>query len=596
MHHPRTPGLWRRGPGPRRRWLLHAGLLLACSTTGEVAAEPPPEDLLARAGRDLSPLMRLLNAPTVPWEPGPQEDGRQLFARFQAATVRALAESHPTLAEEVGRPPATWAPDLRNLLVWGYLVRAYHQALPRTLQELVSLPTVAQGEALEVEPAAWRLFGDRVEQLCKAWGLRASRLEQGRVLAISTTLAAPARARPVTLVAVADTAPASPEGWKAPPFAGEVRDRRLVGRGAVTKGGLVAALYALRAIQDAGLKLPAPVQLLVVGTGERGRQRQVPLLPAKLLGPRHFIAVGAFPVTIGERGQARLRIGAPPDTVATLPLEGSPGFKLLGITRQPATPGDPQGWLAARLDPRDTPPGRAATVIRRGLTLWAGQQSAWTGEVREEGDGTLRLELRPEAGALPPLLSLLGGELGVFPDSRGRLARFLAERVTAGPDGSRLGLQLTHPRFPPTELQVLSWQEDGTGEAWAELDVSWPPGLELPQLRERITAAADELARAYRGTLRVSGHGASPHLLDSADPTSRSLLLSYTEATRQEGLPLTAPRASAAKGLKTAPIFGPLGPNATWDPTQVNEELSVEQLLLAARLYTVALQNLAAGR
>ncbi len=61
------------------------------------------------------------------------------------------------------------------------------------------------------------------------------------------------------------------ERWTTPPFEPSVRDGRVFGRGAAdTKGGLCCALYAVKALRDAGVKLAGSVKIQSVAGEEDG--------------------------------------------------------------------------------------------------------------------------------------------------------------------------------------------------------------------------------------------------------------------------------------------------------------------------------------
>ena len=66
--------------------------------------------------------------------------------------------------------------------------------------------------------------------------------------------------------------PGDPEGWKFPPFEGRVEGGRVFGRGALDmKGGLAAALYAAKAIEQAGVNLEGRLLLQsVIGEEDGG--------------------------------------------------------------------------------------------------------------------------------------------------------------------------------------------------------------------------------------------------------------------------------------------------------------------------------------
>ena len=51
------------------------------------------------------------------------------------------------------------------------------------------------------------------------------------------------------------------DGWLYPPYAAEIHDRKIYGRGSTDdKGPVIAALYALKAIKDSGLGLSKKVR------------------------------------------------------------------------------------------------------------------------------------------------------------------------------------------------------------------------------------------------------------------------------------------------------------------------------------------------
>jgi succinyl-diaminopimelate desuccinylase len=60
-----------------------------------------------------------------------------------------------------------------------------------------------------------------------------------------------------------------PAGWSVPPFGGEIRDGRLYGRGSADmKAGVAAAIGAVRALRDAGVRLGGTVRLAIVADEE----------------------------------------------------------------------------------------------------------------------------------------------------------------------------------------------------------------------------------------------------------------------------------------------------------------------------------------
>lgn len=120
-------------------------------------------------------------------------------------------------------------------------------SLPALLSELVAIPSVTPGYDSGGTPPGEHALGDHVADLLAALGADVSRQEvaPGRSNVIGRFMRR-ADAPTIALVPHLDTV--GVKGMTVPPFAGEVRNGRLYGRGACdTKGPMAAALWALRA-------------------------------------------------------------------------------------------------------------------------------------------------------------------------------------------------------------------------------------------------------------------------------------------------------------------------------------------------------------
>src|SRR6056297_1308902 len=96
-----------------------------------------------------------------------------------------------------------------------------------------------------------------------------------------------------------------PEGsnWKHPPYAAEIHDNKMYGRGTIDdKGPAVASLYALKAIKESEVKLNKRVRL-IVGTDEESGWEGLKYYFKKEEQPDFaFSPDAAFPVIHAEKG------------------------------------------------------------------------------------------------------------------------------------------------------------------------------------------------------------------------------------------------------------------------------------------------------
>jgi acetylornithine deacetylase/succinyl-diaminopimelate desuccinylase family protein len=117
----------------------------------------------------------------------------------------------------------------------------------------------ARAIAAEQETACQRAIAGHLESL--GMGVDLWEVLPGRVDVVGRLPDAGSRGRSVILNGHVDVVPAgAPEGWPHAPWSGEIVDGRMWGRGTSDmKGGIVAAIGALRALQRAGIRVAGDV-------------------------------------------------------------------------------------------------------------------------------------------------------------------------------------------------------------------------------------------------------------------------------------------------------------------------------------------------
>lgn len=94
--------------------------------------------------------------------------------------------------------------------------------------------------------------------------------------------------------------------WKHDIYGGQLKDGKIYGNGALDKGALIAALYALKVIKDSGIVLNKKIRL-VVGTDEGKRYTDIKRYLEEERTPiAGFTVDGFFPVVYAEKGVSML--------------------------------------------------------------------------------------------------------------------------------------------------------------------------------------------------------------------------------------------------------------------------------------------------
>lgn len=101
-------------------------------------------------------------------------------------------------------------------------------------------------------------------------------------------------------------------GWEHPPYAAEIIDNRMYGRGALdSKGPSIAAFYALLILKNLGIKPKRPIRI-IFGADEESGMSDIEYYLRKVKAPvMGFVPDNKFPAIYGERGRLIVEVTGP---------------------------------------------------------------------------------------------------------------------------------------------------------------------------------------------------------------------------------------------------------------------------------------------
>ncbi|MCI6686635.1 MAG: Sapep family Mn(2+)-dependent dipeptidase, partial [Ruminococcus sp.] len=183
-------------------------------------------------------------------------------------------------------------------------------AMLDTLQTLIGIPSVATAAPKNGTPYGTNCAKalDFMLQTAESFGLHTTNFDYHVGVADTSTDTAPY----LGILAHLDVVPVMEENWHTPPFTATIQNDCIYGRGAIDdKGPAVAALYAIKAIADAGIQLKKPVRLLLGCNEENGSTDLEYYNQKATMPPLVFTPDGSYPLISIEKGMMRVQFEAP---------------------------------------------------------------------------------------------------------------------------------------------------------------------------------------------------------------------------------------------------------------------------------------------
>ncbi len=374
-----------------------------------------------------------------------------------------------------------------------------------------------------------------------------------------------------------DTVPLG-EGWDLDPCSGALVDGKIYGRGVMDdKGPTIACLYAVKALQLAGVPLRKKIRVIFGLDEESDWKCMEHYLPLAGEPDCSFTPDGAFPVIYGEKGLSIF------DLTGTFPGENSSGVSILEIT----------GGNRANMVP-----DRCSARLRTGMELetaldeW-NHAAGGTLTLRREGeDYILEAEGLSAHGSTPEkgrnAVTLLLRFLHTLPLSQelqGAVRCYLDHMV--GHYGENLGCVMSDELSGPLTVNVGVIHYDG---AQLRLTVN---------IRYPISRTVEEVYSGIRESLAGSGYALepvsnkNPLYVDPKSPLVEKLMRAYQTVTGDmDHPPITISGGTYARAVKNAVAFGPVFPGHPEVGHQKNEWAAVEDLVLCAKAYAQGIAEL----
>ena len=378
-----------------------------------------------------------------------------------------------------------------------------------------------------------------------------------------------------------DVVPAG-DGWQHNPWGAEIEDGKLFGRGiADDKGCAVLALYAMKAVREAGIELKDGVRLILGCDEESGMSDMQHYASCIKMPDYGFSPDAEFPVINIEKGGMSILLTAVSDgeEQAELPI-----YELYAGERQNVVPGTAMAVIGVKDE--DAFKADFARIIEKTgfdvkyvknvngrYTLTATGLSAhasmpWMG--------------KNAAGMLLIVLSELKAGGGIR-----QAVKTLAEKLGMEGDGKSLGLACADEESGALTCNLGILRFDGR-VLKVNLDTRAPMCADFPKL-------------CANAIMNLSGSGIAFHLgayrdtyyVSKDHKVVRGLIDAYTQVTGQQGYAFAIGGGTYSRCMPNTVAFGPNFPGDRDMCHMPDEYMELDKMMLAARIFAVAIAKLA---
>ena len=447
------------------------------------------------------------------------------------------------------------------------IIESMHDEMIDTLQKWIRVPSV-KGEAAPGAP-----FGKEVRSMldmaladCEQMGFKTQNFD-GYIA--HADLGEGSDEDALAILAHLDVVPEG-DGWKYPPYGAVIENGRMYGRGTSDdKGPAVAALYAMKAVKDAGIPLRRKVRLILGCDEESGWEDIAHYNKVATMPRMGFSPDASYPIINIEKGICRLELHG------VLSNEGLQVIAFNNGERPNVIPGRASALVAgdaatvaqaeAAAKKLDIPAEVQLTDKGVSITVTGISGHAAYPETARNANGEMLLLLR---------------ELGV----QGDLC-LLADKIGLDYKGEGLEISVSDgiSGYLTCNLGIIRADEGGV---YATLDIRYPVMTNPDMIIKNVSAS---LPGMRVDAMEVK----EPHHVPAGSELVQNLLDAYHEVTGYERKCLYTGGGTYARSLQEGVAFGASFPQNEDLAHQANEYADIEGLYKNIKIFALAIVKLA---
>ena len=447
------------------------------------------------------------------------------------------------------------------------IIESMHDEMLDTLQKWIRVPSV-KGEATPGAP-----FGKEVRSMldmaladCEQMGFKTQNFD-GYIA--HADLGEGSDEDALAILAHLDVVPEG-DGWKYPPYGAVIENGRMYSRGTSDdKGPAVAALYAMKAVKDAGIPLRRKVRLILGCDEESGWEDIAHYNKVATMPRMGFSPDASYPIINIEKGICRLELHG------VLSNEGLQVIAFNNGERPNVIPGRASALVVgdaatvaqaeAAAKKLDIPAEVHLTDKGVSITVTGISGHAAYPETARNANGEMLLLLR---------------ELGVQGD-----LRLLADKIGLDYKGEGLEISVSDgiSGYLTCNLGII---RAGEGGVYATLDIRYPVMTNPDMIIKNVSASLPGM--------RVEAMEVKePHHVPAGSELVQNLLDAYHEVTGYERKCLYTGGGTYARSLQEGVAFGASFPQDEDLAHQANEYADIEGLYKNIKIFALAIVKLA---